>query len=158
MLITRLFQGLLFNRTGRKSRRRHRRDIRSSCRSSKHLRQAQKRKKSCNLHPCCPGIYNLLCLHDNNPDNAVPDSSDGLRYCWTWFHRRRRIWGNWRFNRRGGIEQKEMSNSFLYLLLIQGLFTGLTIGKLGEARLKVCKALFALMVISLLFLPERILF
>jgi len=47
------------------------------------------------------------------------------------------------------VVQEEMSNSFLYLLLIQGLFTGLTIGKLGEGGLKAgVKHSFALMLIS----------
>lgn len=34
------------------------------------------------------------------------------------------------------IEQEELANSFLYLLLIQGLFSGLTIGKLSEGTIK----------------------
>lgn len=47
------------------------------------------------------------------------------------------------------VDQAAMSNSFLYLLLIQGLFTGLTIGKLGEGGLKAgVKHSFALMLIS----------
>jgi flagellar protein FlaJ len=47
------------------------------------------------------------------------------------------------------VVQEEMSNSFLYLLLIQGFFTGLTIGKLGEGGLKAgVKHSFALMLIS----------
>ncbi len=47
------------------------------------------------------------------------------------------------------IGQDEISNSFLYLLLIQGLFTGLTIGKLGEGGIKAgVKHSFALMLIS----------
>jgi hypothetical protein len=52
---------------------------------------------------------------------------------------------------RGGepVNQAEMANSFLYLLLIQGFFTGLTIGKLGEGGLKAgIKHSFALMFIS----------
>ncbi|MBU2104593.1 MAG: type II secretion system F family protein [Nanoarchaeota archaeon] len=36
----------------------------------------------------------------------------------------------------GGIDSKELSNAFLYLLLIQGLFSGLTIGKLSEGSIK----------------------
>ncbi|NCN51473.1 hypothetical protein GW931_00475 [archaeon] len=41
----------------------------------------------------------------------------------------------------GGIqdmaaEQKNISNSFLYLILVQGFFTGLTIGKLAEGNIK----------------------
>ncbi len=48
-----------------------------------------------------------------------------------------------------GIEEDEMSKSFLYLLLIQGFFTGLTVGKLGEGSIKAgIKHSFALMVIS----------
>jgi len=47
------------------------------------------------------------------------------------------------------IEQEDISNSFLYLLLIQGFFTGLTIGKLGEGGVKAgIKHSFALMLIS----------
>lgn len=34
------------------------------------------------------------------------------------------------------ISQDEISNSFLYLILIQGLFSGLTIGKLSEGNIK----------------------
>jgi len=34
------------------------------------------------------------------------------------------------------ISQTEIANSFMYLLLIQGLFSGLTIGKLAEGHLK----------------------
>lgn len=34
------------------------------------------------------------------------------------------------------IDQEEISNSFLYLLLIQGLFSGLVIGKLAEGNIK----------------------
>ncbi|MEK6833691.1 MAG: hypothetical protein AABY32_06620, partial [Nanoarchaeota archaeon] len=47
------------------------------------------------------------------------------------------------------IAQEDISNSFLYLLLIQGFFTGLTIGKLGEGGFKAgIKHSFALMLIS----------
>lgn len=47
------------------------------------------------------------------------------------------------------ISQEDISNSFLYLLLIQGFFTGLTIGKLGEGGFKAgVKHSFALMLIS----------
>ena len=47
------------------------------------------------------------------------------------------------------VNQAEMANSFLYLLLIQGFFTGLTIGKLGEGSLKTgIRHSFALMFIS----------
>ena len=35
-----------------------------------------------------------------------------------------------------GISQQEISSSFLYLLLVQGLFTGLTIGKITEGSVK----------------------
>ncbi len=34
------------------------------------------------------------------------------------------------------IDKEEIANSFLYLLLIQGLFSGLTIGKLSEGNIK----------------------
>ena len=34
------------------------------------------------------------------------------------------------------ITQAELSNAFLYLLLIQGFFSGLTIGKLSEGTIK----------------------
>jgi archaeal flagellar protein FlaJ len=47
------------------------------------------------------------------------------------------------------ISQEDISNSFLYLLLIQGFFTGLTIGKLGEGGFKAgVKHSFALMLLS----------
>jgi archaeal flagellar protein FlaJ len=47
------------------------------------------------------------------------------------------------------VQQEDISNSFLYLLLIQGFFTGLTIGKLGEGGIKAgIKHSFALMLIS----------
>jgi archaeal flagellar protein FlaJ len=49
------------------------------------------------------------------------------------------------------IEASEVSQSFLYLLLIQGLFSGLTIGKLSEGDIKAgVKHSFALVVLSLL--------
>ena len=35
----------------------------------------------------------------------------------------------------GGVSQTEMSSSFLYMLLVQGFFTGLTIGKLASFSL-----------------------
>ena len=35
-----------------------------------------------------------------------------------------------------GVSQSELANSFMYLLLIQGLFSGLTIGKLAEGDIK----------------------
>jgi archaeal flagellar protein FlaJ len=47
------------------------------------------------------------------------------------------------------LKQEDISNSFLYLLLVQGFFTGLTIGKLGEGGVKAgIKHSFALMFIS----------
>ena len=47
------------------------------------------------------------------------------------------------------IDQKTIANSFLYLLLIQGFFNGLTIGKLAEGSAKSgIKHSFALMMIS----------
>jgi len=47
------------------------------------------------------------------------------------------------------IEQSEISNAFLYLLLIQGFFSGLTIGKLAENNIKAgIKHSFALMFLS----------
>jgi pilus assembly protein TadC len=49
------------------------------------------------------------------------------------------------------IEQSEISNAFLYLLLIQGFFSGLTIGKLSEDNLKAgVRHSFALMIMSFL--------
>jgi len=51
----------------------------------------------------------------------------------------------------GGISQEEMSSSFLYLLLIQGFFTGLVIGKLSEGNVKAgVKHSFALMLTAFL--------
>ena len=51
-------------------------------------------------------------------------------------------------NQFGDIS-KEISNAFLYLILIQGLFSGLTIGKLAEGSFKSgAKHSFALMLIS----------
>ena len=47
------------------------------------------------------------------------------------------------------IDQKTIANSFLYLLLIQGFFNGLTIGKLAEGNVKAgIKHSFALMILS----------
>jgi flagellar protein FlaJ len=47
------------------------------------------------------------------------------------------------------VEQEQISNAFLYLILVQGFFTGLTIGKLGEGNIKAgVKHSFALMVLS----------
>jgi pilus assembly protein TadC len=49
------------------------------------------------------------------------------------------------------IDQAEISNAFLYLLLIQGLFSGLTIGKLAEGNIKAgIRHSFALVVMSFL--------
>ena len=50
------------------------------------------------------------------------------------------------------IDPKEISSAFLYLLLIQGFFNGLIIGKLGEGNIKFgLKHSFALMLMSFLF-------
>ncbi len=47
------------------------------------------------------------------------------------------------------IDTSELSQSFLYLILVQGLFSGLTIGKLSEGNIKAgVKHSFALMIIS----------
>jgi flagellar protein FlaJ len=49
----------------------------------------------------------------------------------------------------GGAQQIEVSNAFFYLLLIQGIFSGLTIGKLAEGSLKSgVKHSFALTIMS----------
>ena len=49
----------------------------------------------------------------------------------------------------GGISQGEMSGAFLYMLLVQGFFTGLAIGKLSEGNVKAgVKHSFALMLIA----------
>ncbi len=51
----------------------------------------------------------------------------------------------------GGTDQEELSFSFLYLLLVQGFFSGLTIGKLTEGSVKAgIKHSFALMLMSFL--------
>jgi flagellar protein FlaJ len=51
----------------------------------------------------------------------------------------------------GGVSQEEMSSAFLYMLLIQGFFTGLTVGKLAEGNVKAgIKHSFALMIIAFL--------
>ena len=51
----------------------------------------------------------------------------------------------------GGISQSDISNSFLYLLLFQGFFSGLTIGKLAEGDIRSgIKHSFALMLVSFL--------
>ena len=50
-----------------------------------------------------------------------------------------------------GTSQEELSFSFLYLLLAQGFFSGLTIGKLAEGSIKAgIKHSFALMMMSFL--------
>lgn len=50
-----------------------------------------------------------------------------------------------------GIDSAEISSAFLYLLLIQGFFTGITIGKLGEGNFKSgIKHSFSLMLMSFL--------
>jgi flagellar protein FlaJ len=47
------------------------------------------------------------------------------------------------------VQQEQVSNSFLYLILVQGFFTGLTIGKLAEGNIKAgVKHSFALTVLS----------
>ena len=49
------------------------------------------------------------------------------------------------------IDQESISSSFLYLLLIQGFFTGLVIGKLAEGTIKAgIKHSFALALLSFL--------
>ena len=49
------------------------------------------------------------------------------------------------------IDPEEISNAFLYLLLLQGLFSGLTIGKLAEGNIKTgVKHSFALILTSFL--------
>ena len=49
----------------------------------------------------------------------------------------------------GGISQSDISTSFLYMLLVQGFFSGLTIGKLSENNIKAgIKHSFILMAIS----------
>jgi flagellar protein FlaJ len=49
------------------------------------------------------------------------------------------------------LSEEEISNSFLYLLLIQGLFSGLTIGKLAEGSAKTgIKHSFVLMLVAFL--------
>jgi len=51
----------------------------------------------------------------------------------------------------GEIGATEISNAFMYLLLIQGLFSGLAIGKLSEGNIKAgIKHSFALMILSFL--------
>jgi len=49
----------------------------------------------------------------------------------------------------GSLTQENLSNAFLYLLLIQGLFSGLAIGKLAEGHIKAgIKHSFAMMFLS----------
>ena len=49
----------------------------------------------------------------------------------------------------GGISQEEMSGAFLYMLLIQGFFTGLAVGKLSAGTIKAgVKHSFALMLLA----------
>jgi len=51
----------------------------------------------------------------------------------------------------GNAQAADISNSFLYLLLIQGFFSGVTIGKLAEGSFKAgIKHSFTLMVASFL--------
>jgi archaeal flagellar protein FlaJ len=51
----------------------------------------------------------------------------------------------------GGVNAEDISNSFIYLILIQGFFSGLTIGKLSEGDIKTgLKHSFALMSLSFL--------
>ena len=51
----------------------------------------------------------------------------------------------------GGVNATEISKAFLYLLITQGLFSGLTIGKLSEGDIKAgIKHSFALILISFL--------
>ena len=51
----------------------------------------------------------------------------------------------------GTINAQQMANAFLYMLLVQGFFTGLTIGKLAEGNVKAgVKHSFALMLIAFL--------
>ena len=49
------------------------------------------------------------------------------------------------------IDQTEIADAFLYLLLIQGLFSGLTIGKLSQNSVKAgIKHSFTLMILAFL--------
>lgn len=51
----------------------------------------------------------------------------------------------------GNINTAELSNSFLYLILVQGFFSGLTIGKLSEGNIRAgIKHSFALVIFSFL--------
>lgn len=54
-------------------------------------------------------------------------------------------------NTSGSISPAQLSNAFLFLLLVQGFFSGLTIGKLSEGAMKAgIKHSFTLMLISFL--------
>ena len=49
------------------------------------------------------------------------------------------------------VDTKEISNSFFYLLLVQGFFSGLAIGKLSEGNIKAgIRHSFVLVVMSFL--------
>jgi len=51
----------------------------------------------------------------------------------------------------GGADTEAISSSFLYLLLVQGFFSGLTIGKLSEGSIKAgVRHSFSLMLMSFL--------
>ena len=51
----------------------------------------------------------------------------------------------------GGIDPSQISNAFLYMLLIQGFFSGLTIGKLSEGSIKAgIKHSFSMVLIAFL--------
>lgn len=51
----------------------------------------------------------------------------------------------------GAIAAADISKAFLYLLIIQGLFSGITIGKLSEGNVKAgIKHSFSLVVLSFL--------
>jgi len=53
------------------------------------------------------------------------------------------------FTGTGGVSPEEVSSSFLYLLLVQGFFSGLAIGKLSERSAKAgLKHSFVLMIVS----------
>jgi len=54
-------------------------------------------------------------------------------------------------NSSGNINTAELSNSFLYLILVQGFFSGLTIGKLSEGNIRAgIKHSFTLVIFSFL--------
>ena len=59
----------------------------------------------------------------------------------------------------GGISPEEISSAFLYLLLIQGFFSGLIIGKLAEGNIKLgVKHSFVLMLSAFLISAGTTLF